>query len=86
MYTMVRTMYTPYTSVYAQIEPWCPFHALAYEIECFSRAEEADSIIHPELGRGHSNYCEASHNVLVRFRSKDLQLHRPGPALANMGP
>ena len=54
----------------------CPFHVLAYEIECFNRAEEADSIIHPELGRGHSNYCEASHNVLVRFRSKDLQLHR----------
>ena len=54
----------------------CPFHALAYEIKCFNRAEEADSIIHPELGRGHSNYCEASHNVLVRFRSKDLQLHR----------
>ena len=46
----------------------CPFHALAYEIECFNRAEEADSIIHPELGWGHSNYCEASHNVLVRFR------------------
>ena len=54
----------------------CPFHALAYEIECFTRAETADSIIHPELGRGHSNYCEASHNVLVRLRSKDLQLHR----------
>ena len=50
----------------------CPFHALAYEIKFFNRAEEADSIIHPELGRGHSNYCEASHNVLVRFRSKDL--------------
>ena len=50
----------------------CPFHALAYEIECFNRAKEADSIIHPELGRGH----EASHNILVRFRSKDLQLHR----------
>lgn len=54
----------------------CPFHALVYEIECFTRAEAADSIIHPELGRGHSNYCEASHNVLVRFRSKNLQLHR----------
>ena len=52
----------------------CPFHALAYEIECHKRASQAASIIHESLGRGHSNYPEASHNVLVRFRSKDKYL------------
>ena len=54
----------------------CPLHALAYEIECNNRAAQSHSIIHPELGKGHSNLCEASHNVLIRFRSKDLHLHR----------
>jgi len=53
----------------------CPFHALAYEVECANRASQAPQIIHTELGRGHSNYPEASHNVLVRFRSKDKYLH-----------
>jgi len=53
----------------------CPFHALVYEIECCSRADQASSIIHTELGRGQSNYPEASHNVLVRFRSKEKYLH-----------
>ena len=52
----------------------CPFHALAYEVECHNRASQASQIIHPELGRGHSNYPEASHNVLIRFRSKDKYL------------
>ena len=52
----------------------CPFHSLAYEIVCFSRANQAADIIHTELGRGHSNYPEASHNVLIRFRSKDKYL------------
>lgn len=28
------------------------------------------------LGRGHSNYPEASHNVLTRFRAKDKYLQR----------
>ena len=52
----------------------CPFHALAYEIECHNRASQASHIIHTELGRGHSNYPEASHNMLVRYRSKDKYL------------
>ena len=52
----------------------CPFHALAYEVECHNRASQASQIIHSELGRGHSNYPEASHNVLVRFQSKDKYL------------
>ena len=39
----------------------CPFHALAYEIECKERASQGA----PE--RGHSNAVEASHNVLIRL-------------------
>ena len=56
----------------------CPLHALAYEIECDERASHAHDhdLIHPILGRGHSNVPEASHNVLDRFRSKNLHLHR----------
>ena len=54
----------------------CPFHSLAFEIECDSRASQAEQIIHPELGRGHSNYPEASHNVLIQFWSKDKNLQR----------
>ena len=33
--------------------------------------------MHPVLKRGHSNTCEASHNVLIRFRSKDLSQGGP---------
>ena len=54
----------------------CPLHALAYEIECDIRASQAHDMIHPILERGHSNLPEASHNVLIRFRSKNLHLHR----------
>ena len=54
----------------------CPFHKLAYQIECYNRARQAPQIIHTELGRGHSNYPKASHNVLTRFRSKDKYLQR----------
>ena len=54
----------------------CPLHALAYEIECNNRAAQSHNVIHPELGKDHSNLCEGSHNVLIRFRSKDLHLHR----------
>ena len=33
-------------------------------------------LIHPVLKRGHSNALEASHNVFIRFRSKDIALER----------
>ena len=33
-------------------------------------------LIHPVLKRGHSNAVEASHNVFIRFRSKDIYLGR----------
>lgn len=54
----------------------CEFHWLAYRIECEKRAEDAYSVIHPELGRGHSNQCEAHFTVLPQFRSKDQSLNR----------
>ena len=50
----------------------CEFHALLYEIECTERAAQASKLVHPILKRGHSNAVEASHNVLIRFRSKDI--------------
>ena len=60
----------------AKIKLSCPFHALAYEIECKQRASQADKLVHPILKRGHSNAVEASHNVLIRLRSKDIFLER----------
>ena len=36
----------------------------------------AEDLVHPVLKRGHSNWLEASHNVLIRFRSKDISLQR----------
>ena len=52
------------------------FHALLYEIECTERAAQASKLVHPILKRGHSNAVEACHNVLIRFRSKDIYLER----------
>ena len=54
----------------------CEFHALLYEIECMERAKLASQLVHPILKRDHSNAVEASHNVLIRFRSKDISLER----------
>ena len=48
----------------------CKFHALLYEIECHARAKQVKELIHPVLKRG------ASHNVFIRFRSKDIYLGR----------
>ena len=54
----------------------CPLHSLAYEIECSHRADHASEIIDPELGRGHSNACEATFTVFPKFRPNDIALHR----------
>ena len=54
----------------------CPFHTLAYEIECHERAPQAPKLVHPILKWGHSNALEVSHNVFIRFRSKDVSLER----------
>lgn len=49
---------------------------MLYEIECDNRASMADSLIHPVFKRGHSNWLEASHSVMIHFRSKDVALQR----------
>ena len=54
----------------------CEYHWLAYRIECERRADDADSVIHPTMGRGHSNLCEAHFSVLPDFRAKDQSLSR----------
>ena len=54
----------------------CQFHAKAYEIECLYRAGKAEQVIHPVLGRGHSNLPESSHHLMTMFRSKDRSLKR----------
>lgn len=56
----------------------CELHHLAYRIELHHRASMSDQIIHPHLGKGHSNIPESAHNVLTCFRAKDqniLRLH-----------
>ena len=64
----------PYKTTRSKLD--CEFHSLAYEIECRERASQVEKLVHPVLKRGHSNACEASHNVLIRFRSKDVALER----------
>ena len=54
----------------------CEFHQLAYQTECELRANDAEAVIHPELGRGQSNLCEAHFTVLPHFRAKDQSLCR----------
>ena len=41
----------------------CDYHWLQYRIECERRAEDADSVIHPPMGRGHSNYRAKDQNL-----------------------
>ena len=52
----------------------CPLHTLAYKLDCQEKAGLADILIHPEMGKVTTNPVEASHNVLVRYRSKNLNL------------
>jgi len=54
----------------------CDFHWLAYRIECERIADEAESVIHPEMGPGHWNICEASLTVLPQFRLKSQSFCR----------
>ena len=49
---------------------------MAYRLECEHRAADAKSVIHPTMGRGHSNFCEAHFTVLPDFRAKDQNLCR----------
>ena len=41
----------------------CCFHSLAYEIECNGRSEQAESVIHPDLGCGHTNRVESVNSI-----------------------
>ena len=54
----------------------CEHHQLAYQLECECRAEDANSVIHPTMGRGHSNLWEAHFSVLPTFCAKDQNLSR----------
>lgn len=54
----------------------CEFHALCYEIECSGRAADAEKVIDPGLGKGHSNFPEVTFSVLTKFRAKDVNLHQ----------
>lgn len=53
----------------------CEFHVLAYEIECSERAKDAEKVIDPDLGKGHSNLPESTFSVLTKFSAKDTNLH-----------
>ena len=57
----------------------CEFHGLAYEIKCAKRAKNANSVIDPELGRGHSNLPEATFSLLTKFRAKDTNTNTTKP-------
>jgi hypothetical protein len=64
----------------------CDFHGLLYEIECTRRANNADEVIDPNLGKGHSNLPESTFNVLTKFRAKDINLHQKhSQASTNIG-
>jgi hypothetical protein len=52
----------------------CSFHSLLYEIELYERTLQAKQLVHPVLKCGHSDTVEASHNVLIRCRSKAVAL------------
>jgi hypothetical protein len=54
----------------------CPYHRLCFEIECNKLASVAKALVHPYLGRVHTNQVEASHNVLIRYRSKTENFSR----------
>ena len=54
----------------------CPYHTLAYEIECHYRSTQAKQVIHRELGKGATNQLESAHSTLIRFRKKNWNIKR----------
>ena len=54
----------------------CPFHSVAYQIECERRASQGNALVHPTLGSGHTNLVESAHSVFTKFRAKDQNLQR----------
>ena len=64
----------------------CPFHAQAFEMECLDRARQSKNLIHPRLGKVHTNHLELSHRVFIKFRSKDIAFKKDLYILStNMG-
>ena len=54
----------------------CQFHILLYKVEIEYRATKAEKLIHKEFKAGHTNIMEASHNILIHYRSKHIALER----------
>lgn len=54
----------------------CPYHKLAYEIECHYRSTQAKTVILSELGKGATNQLESAHSALIRFRKKNWNIKR----------
>ena len=54
----------------------CPYHSLAYEIECEFKARQAENVIHPELCKGRTSQVESAHSALIRFRQKSWYIRR----------
>ena len=53
----------------------CPLYQVAYRIQCNSRAAQADRIMHPDLGKGHSNWPKAGHYIFTIYCKKDMARH-----------
>ena len=49
---------------------------MAYEVELHVRSIQKDDLIHDQLGKGHTNACEAAHHVLILFCPKSMHMHR----------
>ena len=47
-----------------------------YKIECRDGAAQLGKLIYPVIKRGHSNAMETSHDIFIRFWSKDISLER----------
>ena len=54
----------------------CPYHAMAFEMECLDHARQCKNLIHPTMGKVHANYLESSHSTLIQFRSKYIALKK----------
>ena len=59
-----------------QVHSQLPFTLNGLWVRIEVRASKASSVIHNQLGKGHSNLCEAAFSVLSRFRANHLALHR----------
>ena len=63
----------PYTSANTLS---CPMHLMAYRIVMRDCAKRAEEVIHPVMGRGHSNTSESKFSVLPKYRAKNKALEK----------